>query len=158
MNNLLPLLLFFLSAAKNGNSGENDLTKNLLSSFSSLLGKENGELLSSLLSGNFNAEKMLPMLIKSLASGGSNFPLSGLFQNANTPENNDYHDFSDKSDGSFHSKNPPVGASDNSICDNSADEKRDENELCRPNYLNPITEIADERINFALSHYFSNTG
>ncbi|MDY2850956.1 MAG: hypothetical protein SOV55_02435 [Candidatus Borkfalkiaceae bacterium] len=156
MNNLLPLLLFFLSAAKNGNSGENDLIKNLLSSFSSSLGKENGELFSSLLSGNFNAEKMLPLLIKSLSSGGDNSPLSWLFQNANTPGNSDYRDFSGKSNGSLHSENASDGASDKSICDDSADEKRDENEFCRPNYLNPITDIADERINFALSHYFSN--
>ena len=26
-----------------------------------------------------------------------------------------------------------------------------------PNYLNPITDIADERINYALAHYFANS-
>ena len=154
MNNLLPLLLFALSASKGGGHGENDLMKNLLNTFATSFGKENGELLSNLLSGKFDFDKMLPLVVKALASGGGNSPLSGLFSNANILENSGYPTFSSQDGGGGNSDFSTFNESENEGEEVFNKEATDANS--QPNYLKPIADIADERINFALAHYLSN--
>lgn len=137
MNGLLPLLLFALSAMQNGKNSENEMLNNIIKNFLPAFGSENAELISSLLTGKADIKSLMPVLIKTLTSKKDEQSPDN-FQNGSLKEqNNCKEELSELSDSRTKNTDETITAD-------------------TPNYLKPITDIANERINFALAHYFSN--